>query len=281
MDLVYIVKESEQNNDLKYSLRSVEKFVPHDKIWIVGYKPSWVTNVEYLPVKQNDTKWKNSVNNIIAACKCPDISEDFILMNDDFFAIQPIYNLKASVNLSLGLLDDAVKKQQEKQYNSNWGKAFLYVQQLLKSLKIGEPYYNYESHTPLLINKEKYLEVMNLPEVQEFMKTSKVLHKRTLYKNIAKTIPTMLEKDVKIAQKNDDTNFKKNICGWLSVYDNQVGNKNFPILNKLLKELFPEKCKYEKSFSKSNYTPNAHPQHLIVSRNFGPKRRYSIIKPHR
>lgn len=40
MDLVYIVKNSEVNEDLRYSLRSVAKFVPHNKIWIVGYKPS-------------------------------------------------------------------------------------------------------------------------------------------------------------------------------------------------------------------------------------------------
>ena len=62
MDLVYIVKNSEVNEDLRYSLRSVAKFVPHDKIWIVGYKPSWVQNVEYLPVPQNlGSKWKNLI----------------------------------------------------------------------------------------------------------------------------------------------------------------------------------------------------------------------------
>ena len=46
MDFVYIVKEDEKNEDLKYSLRSIAKFYPENKVWIVGYKPSWVKNVE-------------------------------------------------------------------------------------------------------------------------------------------------------------------------------------------------------------------------------------------
>lgn len=36
MDLVYIVKEDENNEELRYSLRSVAKYLPQNKIWIVG-----------------------------------------------------------------------------------------------------------------------------------------------------------------------------------------------------------------------------------------------------
>lgn len=244
-DLVYIVKKDEKNEDLKYSLRSVEKFVPHNKIWIVGYKPSWVTNVEYLPVIQSGNKWNNSITNILAACNCTKISKEFILMNDDFFAIKPVSNLLDSINVSLGLLQDTVNKHEAKKSDSAWGKAFKYVNELLKDLNIEEPYYNYESHTPLLINKQKYLEVMNLPKVQKFMKTSKVLHKRSLYRNIDKLNPKILLKDVKILQHSDDTLERIKICDWLSVYDGQVGNPSFKDLNNLLRTLFPSRSEYE------------------------------------
>lgn len=245
MDLVYIVKNSEVNEDLRYSLRSVAKFVPHDKIWIVGYKPSWVQNVEYLPIPQNlGSKWKNSVNNIIKACECEDISENFVLMNDDFFAIKPIENLEESINLSLENLMNSVEKY--KKSKSNWMKAFKYVEELLKKLNIKEPYFNFESHTPLLINKQKYLEIMNLPEVLKFRKTNKVLHKRSLYKNIIKPInQKILSHDVKLRQDKDDTYERIKICDWLSVYDNQVGNYKFRDLNNLLHNLFPTPCQYE------------------------------------
>lgn len=244
-DLVYIVKKDEKNEDLRYSLRSVEKFVPHNKIWIVGYKPSWVTNVEYLPVIQNGNKWNNSITNILAACNCTKISKEFILMNDDFFAIKPISNLLDSINVSLGLLQNAVNEHEAKKSDSAWGKAFKYVNELLKDLNIEEPYYNYESHTPLLINKQKYLEVMNLPKVQKFMKTSKVLHKRSLYRNIDKLKPEILSKDVKILQHTDDTLERIKICDWLSVYDGQVGNPSFKDLNTLLRTLFASCSEYE------------------------------------
>ena len=246
-DLVYIVKKDEKNEDLRYSLRSVEKFVPHNKIWIVGYKPSWITNVEYLPVPQNGNKWDNYIKNILTACNCNKISKEFILMNDDFFAIKPITNLLDSINVSLGSLKEAVDKHKAKKSDSAWGKAFGYVDELLKDLNIEEPYYNYESHTPLLINKQKYLEVMNLPKVQKFMKTSKVLHKRSLYRNIDKLNPKTLSKDVKILQHSDDTLERIKICDWLSVYDGQIGNPSFKELNTLLKTLFPNKCIYENS----------------------------------
>lgn len=244
-DLVYIVKEDENNEDLRYSLRSVDKFVPHNKVWIIGYKPSWIYNVNYLPVAQKDTKWKNSVNNILTACKCDDISDNFILMNDDFFAIKPIKNIFESINVSLGLLENMIEKQKAKKFATNWGKAFIYIGDLLREIGLDGPYYNYESHTPFLINKEKYLEVMNLPSVQKFMQTSKVLHKRTLYGNYVKMQTKILPKDVKILQKQDDTESRAQFCDWISVYDNQIGNKLFPQLNSLFKTLFSEPCKYE------------------------------------
>ena len=166
-------------------------------------------------------------------------------MNDDFFAIKPISNLLDSINVSLGLLQDAVNKHEAKKSDSAWGKAFKYVNELLKDLNIEEPYYNYESHTPLLINKQKYLEVMNLPKVQKFMKTSKVLHKRSLYRNIDKLKPEILSKDVKILQHTDDTLERIKICDWLSVYDGQVGNPSFKDLNTLLRTLFASRSEYE------------------------------------
>lgn len=247
MDLVYIVKAEERNEDLKYSLRSVAKFVPHDKVWIIGYKPSWVTNVEYIPVAQNlGSKWKNSVNNIIQACESDKISDNFVLMNDDFFAIKQIENLEESINLSLGNLKNVVNKHKKKKADSNWGKAFVYIDKLLESLGVDRPYYNYESHTPMLINKKKYLEAMNLPKVKAFMKTSKVLHKRSLYGNLNITGTKVLSRDVKLSQKKDDTLERAKICDWISVYDGQVGNFKFAKLNNLLHTLFPEPCEYEK-----------------------------------
>lgn len=243
MDLVYIVKNAEANNELRYSLRSVEKFIPTANVWIVGYKPSWLTNVNYLHTEQTENKWKNSIHNIIEACKCNDISNDFILMNDDFIAIQPILNLEESINLSLGSLTDSINRHAGK--SSGWHKAFTEVKNLLEELNIDTPLQDFESHTPILINKQKYLEVMNLPLVQKFMKTDKVLHKRTLYKNIAgNTMSRVLPQDVKIIT-DDQVAIKNVICDWISICDNQIRSAFYPNLNKFLENLFSEKSRFE------------------------------------
>lgn len=254
MDLVYIVKNDERNDDLKYSLRSMARFYPDYKIWIVGYKPSWIQNVEYIPVKQTGSKWKNSIKNIEIACMCEDISDDFILMNDDFFCIKPLFPIEVIANMTLGSLNSTVLKHNS--HGSPWHRAFSQVRDLLKEMKIPEPYYDYEAHLPLQINKQKFLEVINLPEVQEFMKTPKVLHKRTLYKCYHKPQKvTSIPMDIKLKQLVDDSNEKIKVCGWLSVYDKQVNDPRFSALKRLLNVNFSKKCKYEIGFVKSDIEP--------------------------
>lgn len=245
LDFVYIVKEDEYNEDLRYSLRSIAKYYPENKVWIVGYKPSWVKNVNYLPIEQSGDKWKNSITNILAACNCPDISDNFILMNDDFFMIKPLVPIEMIGNASLGLLSTNITKKY-KNMSSSWYRAFEYVRDLLKELNIPEPYYDYEAHLPLEINKKKFIEVMNLPEVQEFMQTSKILHKRTLYKNYDKREGLRLPADVKVEKNLDDSEKRVNICGWLSVYDNQLGSSKFYRLTHLLQDNLSQSCIYER-----------------------------------
>ena len=243
MDFVYVVKDGDVNEDLRYSLRSLDKFVPHNNIWIVGYKPSWVTNVKYLEVPKTGSKHQELTKSLIEICKCEEISDDFIFMNDDFFAVRPIENLEESIEVRLGSLEKSIEIHEK--IDDIWHKAFKQLNELLEDLGVEKPYYNYESHTPLIMNKKKLLDVLMLPKVQEYIKTPKVLHRRSLYRNYYHLDCRMLPKDVKISLKKDDTNDRLDVCGWISVYDNQIGNPNFPVLSSLFKELFSEPCKYE------------------------------------
>ena len=269
MDFVYIVKNGDKNDDLRQSLRSIAKFYPDHKVWIVGYKPKWVQNVSYLPVVQGADKWSNSVNNIIAACKCPEISEDFILMNDDFFILKKKCSLEEVCNMNLGTLDKAIRSYANR--TTKWCKAFKLVGDLLKKINTPGPYYNYEAHLPISINKTKYLEVMNLSEVQAFIRTGNVLHKRSLYKNIADKPGKTISPDVKVKKENDDTVMRMEQCGWVSVYDNQVGNAKYSKLNSILTSTFPNLCKYESSgisnVSNTSSPTIVYPKRSIVKRS--------------
>ena len=45
MDAVYYVRPGDRNDELRYSLRSLAN-LPHDRVWIVGHTPPWVTGIE-------------------------------------------------------------------------------------------------------------------------------------------------------------------------------------------------------------------------------------------
>lgn len=245
-DLVYIVKESESNADLKYSLRSICKFCEFNKVWIVGYKPKWIKDVEYIPTKQSGNKWENSMVNYAAACNCPEISDDFVLMNDDFFAIRQIIDWKVSTNKCLGTIDEKIQMLKSRRMLSRWQSAFTFAKELLQKLECKNQY-NYETHLPIIINKANFKEMLDMPVIKEFMQTDKVLHKRSVYKNLFQDpniIPNKIT-DVKIELQKDLDSLALTE-DWISVYDYVVDNiRRYPKINKLLRSLFADKCRFE------------------------------------
>ena len=81
MDFVYICRSGD-NEELRYSIRSVIRSFPKANIWVVGGKPVWYKG-NYIIVEQNQDKYTNALNNIIAICNSKEISVSFIFMNDD------------------------------------------------------------------------------------------------------------------------------------------------------------------------------------------------------
>jgi len=95
---------------------------------------------------------------------------------------------------------------------------------------------------------------MNMPEVQSFMKTSNVLHKRSLYKNIVKPENSIrIPSDVKVLETKDISVQRMTVCGWLSTADGLIGNSKFYNLNRLLQSNLGATCIYE-----CNYKPVEH-----------------------
>lgn len=246
-DLVYILKESDSNPDLKYSLRSIDKFCTFRNIWLVGYKPNWVQNVNFLKTEQTGTKWQNAMINMLAACNCEDISENFVLMNDDFFALSAIRNWKKALNVSLGTLEKQVIIYASRKNKSKWQYGFEYAVDLLNKCNC-KRHINYETHLPIIFNRHKFIEMCEIPEIQAFMRTNKVMHRRSIYKNLYPDIdlpePTKI-RDVKISIGRD-LNDSWLHCDWLSVFDGVTDNiRRYPKINKFLSSLYKDKCKYE------------------------------------
>ena len=158
MDVVYICRSGD-NEELRYSIRSAVKNLKFDNLWVVGGKPDWYTG-NYLEVLQNKSKYTNARNNLRAICNSSQISSSFILMNDDFYVINKVDSVpymhggKLSKKISL--------------YQELTGKT-RYVLMLKKtfanlSRRLGNDILDYELHVPMIMEKEKLLRVIEVPD---------------------------------------------------------------------------------------------------------------------
>lgn len=181
MDILYTLAENYDGEELRYSLRSLEN-IPHNNVFIVGGCPRWVKNVNYIPTNQTGTKYKNTTANLAAACKDTRLSDDFIYFNDDFFILQPIKDPAEELNLYNGTCAHQIDL-----YRKNYQELKPYARgavetcEFLRGLGIADPKC-YELHIPFIFNKEKFLQMLELPEFNTI--NGLHAHKRTLYGNL-------------------------------------------------------------------------------------------------
>lgn len=159
LDIVYFVKAKPQNEELKYSLRSVAKNFPHRKIWFVGeYQPGLVPD-GVLRVEQNEeSKWRNTSKSMLATCLSNDalVTENFVLFNDDFFIMQPLKD-NFMPYFYRNTLDEQIKWL-ESCHSRGYLNHIKETRQMLKDS--WKPIKCYAVHYPMVINKKEMLETM-------------------------------------------------------------------------------------------------------------------------
>lgn len=93
-DIVYLLGSGSQweNNEIRYSLRSVEKHLSGvGKLYVIGYCPDFLdavhVAVEDFP-NANLTKAVNIKNKIVATCGIHELSDKFLVFSDDYFLLK-------------------------------------------------------------------------------------------------------------------------------------------------------------------------------------------------
>lgn len=175
LDIVYLVKDKPINEELRYSLRSVALNMPHSKVFIFGGCPTFVDKKQvrhkYIP-QGSHSKWENTSDLLHYVCMDEDVSDDFILFNDDFFVLKPIQNVVNYHDRTLAQrLDDFSKKYPTSRYVQRLKVA----KQTLGLHGISNPL-NFELHTPMVFNKAKLLDIYDA--------YSQTGAKRTIYGNL-------------------------------------------------------------------------------------------------
>ena len=87
-----------QDNELRYSLRSLHRHLPHGKVIVVGARPPWLRNVVHIPARDpHRFPSLNTMAKLRTALTSGEVGERFVLMNDDFFFLRdfdelPVYH---------------------------------------------------------------------------------------------------------------------------------------------------------------------------------------------
>lgn len=226
---VYICRDGE-NEELRYSIRSVMAFFPDAIIWVVGHPPKWYDG-DYIKVPQSSTKYRNAYNNLAAICDSPKIPSNFILMNDDFYIIRPVDEIEY---FNEGFLLNKADAYFDAYQNSLYTKKLYDTHHKLVRLGHKNPI-SYELHVPFPVEKWKLARAIK----------NEALLWRSMYGNIfevgGKTIS-----DVKVygSTKMNFKNYKYKDSDFPFLSGDDT---SFPLLKKeILGKLFKTRTKYEK-----------------------------------
>lgn len=148
LDIVYMVKAGEANEELRHSLRSLVN-LPHGRVWLVGYKPRWVYHARYLPTMQRGPKHHNTWRNWVTMAQSTELPDRFVLFNDDFYVTRPIEKVP---DLHRGPLDEAINWLGRVRANS-YRLRMEATRRVLRRAGRPEPYLSYELHAPLVIDR--------------------------------------------------------------------------------------------------------------------------------
>jgi hypothetical protein len=149
LQFVYMCREGE-NEELRYSIRSVLNFFPDAEIWVVGGKPGWYFG-NHIPVRQKSGKYNNVKNNIESLLNDERINDSFIYMNDDFYLTDmPDF----SQNYHRGAIQSFLDESKECCEKYIYRRLIARAHYKLKKFMSSEPL-NYELHIPILISKKQ------------------------------------------------------------------------------------------------------------------------------
>lgn len=228
-DLVVPVREAPANQQLRFALRSWAENLPHRRVWIVGHRLPWLDGVGHIPTRQNGTKWKNTTAAVRAVCEHPEVSRQWLLMNDDFFIMRPLPD--GMPVLHRGLVAD-VERDYASRVSGRYLEGMRQTRDLLGELGHRDPL-SYELHVPLPVDSDGMLDALDLGQHLD------VLHKRTMYGNLAGVGGEQIE-DVKILHRAPRGFGPQS--RFLSTMPDAFTNGH---VGKFIQAAFPKPCRYE------------------------------------
>lgn len=226
-DIVVPVREGAVNQQLRYALRSWAAHLPHRRVWIVGYRPPWLTGVWHIATRQTGTKYQNTTLAVRAACEHRKVSSQFVLANDDMFVMRPFAEMPV---LHRGPVRD-VERYYASRGSGQYLRGLRQTRDLLVQLGHEDPV-SYELHVPLPVEKAGMLKALDV------CRSLPVVHKRTAY-GVLNQIGGEETQDVKVLHRGPRFDRASPFLSTMpdSFKHGQVGQH--------IRRSFPRACRYE------------------------------------
>lgn len=229
-----------QDNEIKYCIRSFCKYFRQlGKVYIVGARPDFfkwhhprLIHIQCInPFSSN--KDGNIMYRVLEACKY--VSFDFIRASDDQVILQHV-NIDDFKPRYLGDLGNIRINPK----SNNWKKRLIRTRDLLKNT--GKTTYHYDSHYPMIYNKESFIEIMRkYPPVNSGGYTINTLYFNSILDEHKKieNIKVTLERPVMDMKTMLEISKGRKFLG----YKNKGLRDG--VLKQFLQNKFPEKCEFE------------------------------------
>jgi hypothetical protein len=155
LDLVYVVRDGDFNDEFRTSLRSVQEHYRDSRITVVGYRPFWLSeDVRFVPGNVMRNKQQNVYRNVQLACEIDDLPDEVVIMNDDFIMLRPhepalAYRCTLDEHVALNEGGD----------NSWWSRSLVKTQSWLTSRGFTN-LLSYELHRPFPVSRARMSQVL-------------------------------------------------------------------------------------------------------------------------
>jgi hypothetical protein len=185
-DVVYVLGTGSgwNNNELRFSLRSIEKNgINIGKLFVVGTRPEFLTadvihihaDDIYLPNVNADG---NIAHKVMTACADDRLSDDFLFINDDHLILKPIdlLQIPAFHKGDMNTYDECY-------FGLNyWRGRLKRTMQALNDRQLSA--LHFDCHTPIIFNKKRFCEVMaSFPIGEGIGLTMKSLYGNCVYES--------------------------------------------------------------------------------------------------
>lgn len=246
MDIVYIFNGWKSGEELRYSMRSIERYGQNvGRVWLLGHKPDWcsdaVTEIEYTSdkslYKENDITAA-----IFHAARVPELSERFLICADDYFYIEPTdFDKYPIFQKNTQLPADTIGKQ--KMGGINYVMSLVNTRALL--MAAGLPTGNYSQHCCFPADKRL------MAEFKHVFDAALLLQYGAVFDSLMANIIIDKTGEQPVSRRDNKVNTARNLAD----LRHQIGETehcfsttekalNYGV-RQILAHLYPEKSKYE------------------------------------